>query len=76
MSSVGRFHLVGVMLCGAAPATNVRADEMLVADCLGHSVHRYDENGQWLGDFVPPQGGSAVVSIPLAFTAPPPRKPR
>ena len=57
MNSFGRCFSVGVILCGAALSVSVRGDDMLVADCLGHSVHRYDENGQWLGDFVPPGGG-------------------
>ena len=67
MKSLARLFSSGVLLCGTPLTVSVQADEMLVADCLGHSVHRYDENGQWLGDFVPPGGGGLQFSHSITW---------
>ena len=36
MKSLARLFSSGVIFCGAALTGSVQADEMLVADCLGH----------------------------------------
>gem|GEM_PF-2867165 len=43
-----------IAACSAvAFPTTAPAGDMLVADCVGHSIHRYDIDGNYVGEFVP-----------------------
>ncbi len=60
----------GVLAATAAilvPGGPLRADHLLVADCLDHKVARYDERGGYLGDFVAPGSGGVAVPHSMAW---------
>lgn len=57
---MGKLTLVGLLGAGLFAGSwvqSARAGDILVADCLGHQVHRVSENGDYLGKFVPRNGG-------------------
>ena len=49
--------LVGAGLFAGLGVQSAPAGDILVADCLGHQVIRVDGNGNFVGSFVPRNGG-------------------
>ncbi len=48
---------LGASLFASSWVQSARAGDILVADCLGHKVNRVDENGNFVSQFVPVNGG-------------------
>ncbi len=56
----GKLTALGFLAAGLFAGSwvhSARAGDILVADCLGHKVNRVDENGNFLSQFVPVNGG-------------------
>ncbi len=58
---------LGAGLFAGSWVHSARAGDILVADCLGHKVNRVDENGNFVSQFVPVNGGGLAFPHNMIF---------
>jgi hypothetical protein len=58
---------LGAGLFAGSWVHSARAGDVVVADCLGHKATRVDENGNFLGPFVPVNGGGLAFPHNMIF---------
>ncbi|MEE8156397.1 MAG: hypothetical protein V3T53_15690 [Phycisphaerales bacterium] len=58
---------LGAGLFAGSWVQSAGAGDILVADCLGHKVIRFDENGNFLSQFVPVNGGGLAFPHNMIF---------
>ncbi len=58
---------LGAGLFAGSWVQSAGAGDILVADCLGHKVIRFDENGNFVSQFVPVNGGGLAFPHNMIF---------